>query len=137
MEEVKQVIVMRKDLHCRAGKTAAQVAHASMKALLDKMFKYRDVAIENRHSYILDIVDDSPLDKWLSGLFTKIVVYVNSEEELLDLYNKVKEDTWMLHALIQDAGKTEFNGKPTYTCLAIGPDWAEKIDEITGNLPLL
>lgn len=39
--------------------------------------------------------------------------------------------------LITDSGRTEFHGQPTRTCLAIGPDLAEKIDEITGHLQLL
>ena len=30
--------------------------------------------------------------------------------------------------LITDSGKTEFHGEPTNTCLAIGPDEADKID---------
>jgi len=33
--------------------------------------------------------------------------------------------------------ETEFHGVPTNTCLAIGPDLAEKIDSITGDLELL
>jgi PTH2 family peptidyl-tRNA hydrolase len=36
-----------------------------------------------------------------------------------------------------DNGKTEFHEEPTRTCLAIGPNEAEKIDEITGELQLL
>ena len=39
--------------------------------------------------------------------------------------------------LITDAGLTEFNGVPTKTCLALGPDYPENIDPITGNLKLL
>jgi len=39
--------------------------------------------------------------------------------------------------LITDSGKTEFHGQPTRTCLAIGPDVADKIDPITGQLELL
>jgi PTH2 family peptidyl-tRNA hydrolase len=39
--------------------------------------------------------------------------------------------------LIIDSGKTEFGGVPTKTCLAIGPDYSEKIDKVTGNLKLL
>jgi hypothetical protein len=35
-----------------------------------------------------------------------------------------------------DSGKTEFHGVPIRTCLAIGLDDAEKIDEITGSLQL-
>ena len=34
-------------------------------------------------------------------------------------------------------GFTEFNGVPTFTCIAVGPDKSEKIDLITGGLPLL
>ena len=34
--EPKQVIVVRKDLNMRKGKMCAQVAHASMKVLLDR-----------------------------------------------------------------------------------------------------
>jgi peptidyl-tRNA hydrolase len=36
-----------------------------------------------------------------------------------------------------DSGKTEFPGEPTNTCLAIGPDDADKIDAVTGELQLL
>jgi PTH2 family peptidyl-tRNA hydrolase len=39
--------------------------------------------------------------------------------------------------LIVDAGLTEFGGIPTVTCIAIGPDYPEKIDPITKNLKLL
>jgi len=39
--------------------------------------------------------------------------------------------------LITDSGKTEFHGHRTRTCVAIGPDAADKIDEITGQLQLL
>ena len=35
--DIKQVIVVRKDLNMRKGKIATQVAHASMKVLLDVM----------------------------------------------------------------------------------------------------
>ena len=39
--------------------------------------------------------------------------------------------------LITDSGKTEFNGVPTNTCLAIGPDYVDEINKITGHLNLL
>jgi PTH2 family peptidyl-tRNA hydrolase len=39
--------------------------------------------------------------------------------------------------LITDSGRTEFHGQPTRTCLAIGPDEASKIDQVTGHLELL
>ena len=34
------------------------------------------------------------------------------------------------------AGLTEFHGEPTYTCLAFEPLPAERIDPLTGELPL-
>lgn len=38
--------------------------------------------------------------------------------------------------LITDSGLTEFGGVPTKTVCAIGPDYDEKIDKITGHLKL-
>ena len=72
---------------------------------------------------------------WKENCFTKICLYVNSEEELLSVVEKAK-DANIPVALITDSGKTEFNGVPTNTCCAIGPDLSERINEITGNLPL-
>lgn len=82
------------------------------------------------------IFTDEPLYFWLTGLFTKIVVSCDSEEELLELHKKALSKK-ILTSLIQDSGKTEFNGIPTYTAVAIGPDNIEKIDSITGHLKLL
>lgn len=114
---LKQVIVMRKDLNMRKGKLVAQGAHASMKVVLLNL--HNELVVE-----------------WLDSAFTKIVLSVGSEEELLQvLYN-----AWAAGIMatdIIDNGKTEFNGVKTRTCIAIGPDKAENIDAITGSLKLL
>jgi len=131
MEEVKQVIVVRKDLNMRKGKIAAQAAHASMKVLLDSCIKSMD-----RRTYIMLAHPANPWYHWLNGLFTKVVVGCDSEDELLDLYREASGEG-IPTALITDAGKTEFHGEPTLTCIAIGPYYSEEIDEITGDLHLL
>lgn len=126
---------MRKDLNMRKGKMCAQAAHASMKVILDLMFDVED----NRNNLkfkTLCMEKGKPLDQWINGIFKKIVVYVNSEQELLDVYNSAMERN-LICSLIQDAGQTEFNGVSTYTCCAIGPGSDEEIDKITGELPLL
>lgn len=114
---MKQIIVMRKDLKMPRGKEIAQGAHASMKATLLHM-------------------DDPRVKEWLSGMFTKIAVGVNNEEELLDVYNKARE-AGLIAELITDSGLTVFNGIPTNTCIAVGPDTHENLQPITGNLKLL
>ena len=121
MKEPKQIIVMRKDLNMRKGKMVAQGAHASMAAILQS----------NK-----EIKKTPALEEWLNGRFTKICVSVNSEEELLTVYNQAKE-AGIICSLITDAGLTEFNGVPTITCAAIGPDYPEEIDPITKDLKLL
>lgn len=125
--EYKQVIVIRKDLNMRKGKMVAQGAHASMAAILDQN--------NYGHGHIV-LIDDPRLQLWLKGRFAKICVSVNSEEELLKLYNDAK-DNGMICSLIQDAGFTEFNGELTYTAVAIGPDLISKVDEYTKDLKLL
>lgn len=125
---IKQVIVMRKDLNMRKGKMIAQGCHASMKVFLD-----RPRFIFNR--FLLAIAITKEMNDWVNGLFTKICVSVDSEQELKDIYNKAKK-AGLPCALIEDAGLTEFK-QPTLTCCAIGPASEEKIDPITGNLKLL
>ena len=138
---VKQIIVIRKDLKMRTGKACSQASHASLGAIMKCMKKYysnQDINsdIPDRIHREMHYPPDSAMAAWLDGKFTKICVYVNSEQELLDLEAKVKQEK-ILHCLIQDAGDTEFHGIPTYTALAIGPDWHFNLDWITGHLPLL
>ena len=131
----KQVIVFRKDLlkgpnAIRKGKFGAQVAHASLGALLKLFNVYKQEPIrvglyeaepgQIQYEYNVFFEENTILDDWLNGKFTKIVVSVDSEEELLEL-NKALDDTFIPHALITDAGLTEFHGVPTNTCLGIGP----------------
>jgi PTH2 family peptidyl-tRNA hydrolase len=127
----KQVIVVRKDLNMRKGKIAAQAAHASMGAILN----YGQYADENPNQYNLVIYNDA-VHEWLDGLYTKVCVSVDSEAELLEIRDKAVAADLNVK-LVTDAGLTEFNGVPTLTCLAIGPDYPERIDLITKHLKLL
>lgn len=132
--QTKQVIVLRKDLNMRKGKMVAQGAHASMKAILDEgIFRETTLTgIPNKFELYLT----TEMENWLTGLFTKVCVGVDSEDELLDIYNKAKAAG--LHcSLIQDAGLTEFGGVPTYTAAAVGPGIVEDVNDITGHLKLL
>lgn len=135
MSEVKQVIVFRHDLlkTLRKGKIAAQVAHASICALLKAFNK---VAENNTTKYTVEFNDDSVLGKWLNGIFTKICLMVENEKELLELYEKIKSESDIPCALITDIGNTEFHGQATNTCIGIGPYWSEEIDKYTKNLKL-
>jgi len=113
---IKQVLVLRKDLNMRKGKMVAQGAHAAIGALAKA--KVEDIK------------------KWEEDGCTKICVSVPDEIALLQL----KLDAWVAGLpiyLVQDAGRTEFNGVATYTALGIGPASAELIDALTGKLSLL
>ena len=123
----KQVIVLRKDLNMRKGKMAAQAAHASMKVLLDR-------GDENDGLFSVYLWPEAR--DWVEGSFTKVVLGCNSEEELRKLYSAAQQER-LPCSFIMDAGKTEFNGVPTPTCIAIGPADEDKIDKITGHLKLL
>lgn len=81
-------------------------------------------------------LSDFRLTPWLLGRFKRICVSVNSETELLALHEKAAV-AGLITALIQDADLTEFGGVPTYTALAVGPDRADRVDAVTGELPLL
>lgn len=133
MSEPKQIIVVRKDLNMRKGKIAAQSAHASMAVILNMMSVSSNGMKVTR---TLEVKKDSAIQEWLAGPFAKICVSVNSEDELLELYQKALA-AGLPTSLITDSGRTEFKGVATKTCIAIGPARPEELDPITGKLPLL
>jgi len=117
MSEIKQVIVVRKDLGMKTGKIAAQSAHASIEALSKTEKK-----------------DPQTASEWRESGMPKVVLKVNSEKELLELFMEVKNE--LPAALIKDAGRTQVKpGSPT--CIGIGPAEEAKIDKYTSKLKLL
>lgn len=130
MIKPKQVIVVNRSLNMGPGKLAAQVAHASLGALLSTSAKIGEGIIG------IPALQESAQGIWIKERFTKIVVYVKSEEKLLNVYNKAK-DKRLPCVLIQDEGLTVFNNIPTYTCVGIGPCWSDEFNGITDKLRLL
>ena len=127
---IKQVIILRKDLNMRKGKLVSQGCHASMKVFFD-LINLND----GEKKLVLDPITPE-MSQWIRGSFTKICVSVDSEAELMEIYEKSKL-AGIPCSLIIDECRTEFNGVPTKTAVAIGPDTSEKIDPITGHLRLL
>ena len=117
MEEqmYKQVILVRKDLKLPKGKLAAQVAHASVEAVLKS--------------------DKDMVKKWRAEGMMKIVLNVADEKELKKYLQQAK-DQGLVTALITDAGRTVVE-PGTVTCLGVGPDRVEMIDTITEKLTIV
>jgi PTH2 family peptidyl-tRNA hydrolase len=117
LAKLQQVIVIRKDLTMRMGKIVAQAGHAIEGAIVGNL-------------------SDKRVKTWQKTGKTKICVYVESEEELLNIYQTALSRGHIVNLVI-DSGLTEFNGVPTKTCCAIGPATKEQLSDITGHLKLL
>ena len=107
----------------RAGKLIAQACHASMSFLTRQLQKSDKVKLSKA------------AQQWIEESFAKVCLQVDSEQELLDVYQKAIEVGLEAH-LITDSGKTEFGGVPTKTCLALGPDYVDRFVPVTGHLKL-
>jgi len=115
MYQTKQVILARKDLRLSKGKLAAQVAHASVDAVLKS--------------------DKKMIAKWRDEGMPKVVLSTKDTTELKSLLQKAR-GLGLVASLITDAGLTEVE-RGTITAGAIGPDDENKINKVTGNLKLL
>lgn len=114
-ESTKQVIVVREDLGMSIGKTAAQVAHASLMSFLDTPLEIQRT--------------------WINESFKKVVLKVEDLKELMNIYDKTKKMK-ISNCLIIDAGRTELEPN-TITCLGIGPDENKLFKKLTDDLELL
>jgi PTH2 family peptidyl-tRNA hydrolase len=115
--DYKQAIVVRNDLGMTKGKIAAQASHASLEA-------YEKAKVR----------EPQWAQSWRSAGMAKIVLKVQSEKELLELFEAAKRT--LPAALIIDAGHTQTE-PGTRTGIAIGPAPVDAIDAFTKNLKLL
>jgi PTH2 family peptidyl-tRNA hydrolase len=116
--EYKMVIVVRTDLGMSVGKMIAQACHAAVACSEES---------KKTHS--------KQWARWRDEGAKKVALEAESFEELRELTGKA-ERLDIVHVLIQDAGHTEV-APGTTTCLGLGPDQSQKMDKVTGNLPLL
>lgn len=111
----KQAIVIRKGLGMSIGKTAAQASHASLGA-----YKKSDAKIRT---------------EWERTGCKKVVLKAKDEREIEDIELKCQKNGIPCF-VVRDAGLTELQ-PGTVTAIGIGPEKDEKIDRVTGSLPLL
>ncbi len=110
----KMAIVVRSDIKMSCGKIAAQASHAAVEC-------YKSSSAYKRRV-------------WTSEGQKKIVLKANLDE-IKSLVKKCKK-LGVNVVQIHDAGMTEVPSG-TLTCIGIGPDKEERVNKITGSLPLL
>lgn len=126
-EEPRVVLLVRSDLGMNKGKIAAQAGHAIQLLLLEQA-KMKDDEL---------IITLTPLLKaWLSGIYTKITLRVESEEELDALCQEARRRD-IPAVVVEDMGLTCFAGRKTKTVAAIGPVMKEVHDLFTKGLRML
>ena len=127
MHQIKQVLLIRKDLAMRRGKEIAQGSHASLAFLSEQIIK----SLKDGGPVIVGL--DEAARKWLTTGPTKVCLQVRSEDQLVDCHKTTLALGLKSH-LVRDAGHTEFGGVSTLTACAIGPDYSHVIDQVTGGL---
>ncbi|MCL5018017.1 MAG: peptidyl-tRNA hydrolase Pth2 [Candidatus Parvarchaeota archaeon] len=116
--DIKQVILIRKDLGMGVGKIAAQASHASLGSYMETAEKFPKIA-----------------SKWIEEGQTKIVLKLKDAAQSSEIKKRLKEAKIPFKA-IKDAGQTQVP-PGTETAVGIGPYYKDEIDKITGDLPLL
>lgn len=116
MKDIKQIIIINKDVEMSPAKIAIQVAHASQGAM-------ERIAIE-------------PFKAWKKSGRKKVVLTA-SLEDIVKLYDYLwfDEETALSLFLAVEFGLTEVP-VGTITALGIGPDLSEEIDKFTKKFTL-
>jgi len=126
-EEPRVILLVRSDLGMGKGKIAAQAGHAIQLLLLEQARIQEDTLI---------LTLTPMLKAWLSGIYTKITLRVDSEEELEALCAEARKRD-IPAVVVEDLGLTSFNGKRTKTVAAIGPVLKEVHDLFTKGLKMM
>ncbi|MFC4988809.1 MULTISPECIES: peptidyl-tRNA hydrolase Pth2 [Saliphagus] len=111
---MKQAIVARTDIGMGTGKLAAQVAHASLSAV--------------------EKTEKSARSEWKGSGQKKVVLKGDGERTLFELA-ELADREGIPNAIVRDAGHTQLE-PGTVTTLAVGPAADDRVDRVTGDLPL-
>lgn len=148
-EEMKMVLVVRKDLKMGAGKVAAQCAHAAvasveMVAALASASD-ADFSPNNRSSTTPSFSASGSRDpnllwpQWLSAWrstgYAKVVLQCQDEAEMMGIAQSAKS-AGLPYYVIRDAGRTQI-AAGSKTVVSIGPAPKSMVDQVTGHLKLL
>ena len=130
MSSWKQYIIVNKGVGMSPGKLAAQVSHASMAFLTNKMRQNACVVetgldfqpVEMAHYEFM-----LPLDMhegWIEGIFTKVILEAKNEARMVRLVEDLVA-AGMVEGKdffrVIDSGLTEFDGVKTWTCIGLRP----------------
>lgn len=124
---LKQVIVVRRDLKMRQGKSVSQGSHASGEFMREQLI----AALAGS-----PITLSSDEVEWMTLGMAKITVKADTLEQFEEIAEHARRRGLKVRT-ITDSGRTEFHGVPTMTALAIGPTRSAYVDPITGGLTLL
>ena len=134
--DYKMVIAVRQDLKLSKGKMSAQVAHACAGCVLGYLnlnsFCFISTSL---HKNFQECKIDERVIKWFQEGQKKVVVKVSGLDDIMVL-EKEAIHSGLINVVIEDFGLTKIP-EGTITCIGIGPDTNEKIDDITGNLRLM
>lgn len=135
----KQLIIARKDLDMSPGKLAAQVSHASIAFLIEKLLWGSKEIVKERDGlmYHIDIGLDRDLyHNWIAEAETKVVCKAKNKNDLLravEVASELGMEEGRDYFLIYDACRTELEREGpegTLTCIGFKPMEAEEIDKI-------
>lgn len=117
MSELKQAIIVRKDLKLSRGELASQVAQASLKFIIENN------EAERGGQLLVNLSSDETT--WLTGSFTQDVVGVTTKDQMDDIMFRAE--------LLGMEVYSVSHGQET-SCIALGPDDPDSISRLIHGL---
>lgn len=88
---MRQIIIVKKDLNMSPGKLAAQVSHASMAFITNKIRRTARYMPTMRRYESKIIFDADVFDEWIDGTFTKTVCEAKNKNQLMKVINMAED----------------------------------------------
>lgn len=121
MPELKQAIIIRKDLNLNKSQVANQVAQASLKFIIENN------EAERGGQLVVSLSNDEVA--WLTGSFSQDILGVKSKDQLEDIMLRAEIlGIEVYPVFVQKRENVET------TCVALGPDEPEVINKLINGL---